>query len=246
MRFHHVLSSILSVFVLASVAAPAITQASVIVDMTRVIYNAAKGEKTVKLTNNGQSPSLVQSWLDTGALQAERDTLEVPFVVSPPMARIDPGKSQTLRILYSGEPLPQDRESLFWLNVLDIPPKADASRGDNLLQLSFRTRIKFFFRPADLAGTAIDAPAQLTWQLAASGARPVLRVSNPTPYHISFSTVELVTGGQTLAVKEPGMVAPFETRDLALPQPAAKSAGAQVRYQFINDYGGVGKGEAAL
>ncbi|MBO1114225.1 fimbria/pilus periplasmic chaperone [Bordetella petrii] len=246
MRFHRYLSIIFSAAALSLAVAPAITHASVVIGATRVIYEAASGEKTVRLTNKSQAPSLVQAWLDTGASQAERSTLEVPFVVSPPMSRIDPGKSQTLRIMHSGEPLPPDRESIFWLNVLDIPARPNAKNGENFLQLSFRSRIKFFFRPAGLAGTAMQAPQQLTWQLAGEGNRAVLRVSNPTPYHVSFAAVELASGEKTLAVKDPAMVAPFETRTLELPTTAMASTSMRVRYQFINDYGGISSGEAAL
>ncbi len=244
MRFHRYLSIIFSAAALSLAAAPAITHASVVIGATRVIYEAASGEKTVRLTNKSQAPSLVQAWLDTGAPQAERSTLEVPFVVSPPMSRIDPGKSQTLRIMHSGEPLPQDRESIFWLNVLDIPARPSAKNGENFLQLSFRSRIKFFFRPAGLTGTAMQAPEQLTWQLANEGNRAILRVSNPTPYHVSFAAVELASGEKALSVKDPGMVAPFETRVLEVPNTV--SPAMRVRYQFINDYGGVSNGEAAL
>ncbi|MBO9357430.1 fimbria/pilus periplasmic chaperone [Bordetella petrii] len=246
MHLHRFLPITLTAATLALAAAPAITQASIVINATRVIYEAASGEQTVRLTNKGKSPSLVQSWLDTGALQADRGTLDVPFIVSPPISRIDPGKSQTLRIMHSGEPLPQDRESVFWLNVLEIPPRPEDGHGTNYMQFSLRSRIKLFFRPAGLAGTAVEAPEKLTWQLATEGGRPMLQVANPTPYYVNFAVVELVTGGQTLSVQEPGMVAPFETRALALPRAATSAAGTQVRYQFINDYGGTTNGEAAL
>lgn len=36
---------------------------------------------------------------------------------------MEPKSGQTIRIVYTGESLPQDRESLFYLNVLDIPAK---------------------------------------------------------------------------------------------------------------------------
>lgn len=246
MRFHRYLSIVFSATALAVAAAPAITRASIVISATRVVYEAESGEKTVRLTNKGQTPSLVQAWLDIGASQADREALDVPFVLSPPMSRVDPGKSQTLRIMYSGEPLPQDRESIFWLNVLDIPARPDVGQDENFLQLSFRSRIKFFFRPEGLAGTAAEAPAQLNWQLGTEADRPVLRVANPTPYHISFATVELASAGQSLAVPDPGMLAPFETRALRLPRAVQLSPGMRVRYQFINDYGGITNNEASL
>ncbi len=50
--------------------------------------------------------------------------------------------------------LPKDRESVFWFNVLEVPPKPDAATVANqsLLQLAFRTRIKLFYRPEALKG----------------------------------------------------------------------------------------------
>ncbi|PJI52023.1 molecular chaperone EcpD, partial [Methylobacterium radiotolerans] len=60
--------------------------------------------------------------------------------------------------MHTGEPMPQDKESVFWLNVLEIPPKDKANQ--NLLQMAFRSRIKLFYRPAGLKGKAEDAPSQ--------------------------------------------------------------------------------------
>ncbi|WP_043219895.1 fimbrial biogenesis chaperone, partial [Burkholderia gladioli] len=89
----------------------AIADASVVIGGTRVIYGAGEPEVTIKLSNEGQSPALVQSWVDAGDTKSEPSTTKVPFVVTPPISRIDPSKSQTLRIVYTGEPLPKDRES---------------------------------------------------------------------------------------------------------------------------------------
>ncbi len=54
-----------------------------------------------------------------------------------------------MHVFYTGEPLPQDKESVFWLNVQESLPKPDANKaGVNRLQLNSRSRIKLFFRPA--------------------------------------------------------------------------------------------------
>ena len=71
--------------------------ASVIILATRVIFNAQAHETTVKLSNPGKRPALVQVWIDKGLANASPDTLKVPFVVSPPISRIEPGKGQVLR-----------------------------------------------------------------------------------------------------------------------------------------------------
>jgi len=245
MHIRRLFSATIVAIAMVAAAAPSASHASIVIGTTRVVYDAASGEKTVRLTNKGESPLLMQAWLDTGSPQDNRATLDVPFIVSPTMARIDPEKSQTLRIIHTGEPLAQDRESLFWLNVLGIPARPDAA-DNSFLQLSIRSRIKFFFRPAGLAGTAIEAPAKLTWRLIQSKGQPALEAANPTPFHVSFASIEVASGSQAIPVEEPGMLAPFETRAFPLPRAAAATVDTRVRYQFINDYGGATAGEAVL
>lgn len=234
------------VLALAFVAAPQ-TQASVVVAGTRVIYHAEDVEQTIKLTNMGKLPALTQVWLDKGDPKASPSSIQVPFTVSPPVARIDPDKGQTLRILYTGEALPQDRESVFWLNVLEVPPKLAASdAGANRLQMAFRSRIKLFFRPAGLKGSADDAPAQVTWRLVETDNHAALEARNPTPYHVSLSSLELMGGGKTARFEDGGMVNPGETQTFPLSGDVYQGAGAKVRYHAINDFGGPSDGEAAL
>jgi chaperone protein EcpD len=107
--------------VLLAMAAPG-AFASVVLAGTRVIYPEKEREVTLKLTNEGTSPALVQAWVDDGNANATPDEAKSPFTLVPPLFRLDPKKGQTLRIIYLREPLPSDRESLFWLNVLEVPP----------------------------------------------------------------------------------------------------------------------------
>jgi fimbrial chaperone protein/chaperone protein EcpD len=223
------------------------TQAAVVIAGTRVIYRGGDTEQTVKLTNEGKSPALTQIWLDKGDPKASPSAVEVPFTITPPLARIDPGKGQTLRILHTGEALPQDRESVFWLNVLEVPPKVAASDADaNHLQMAFRSRVKMFYRPAGLKGRAEEAPAQISWRVVQADGRPALEARNPTPYHVSFSTLEVIDAGKTVRSEDSGMVNPGETQTFPLSGAVSQGAGTTVRYRAINDFGGVIEGDAAL
>jgi len=223
-------------------AAATLAHASVVITGTRVIYPAQAREVTVKLNNNGAHPALVQSWIDDGDASTDAQQRPMPFTITPPVFRIDPTKGQMLRVTYTGEPLPTDRESVYWLNVLEIPPKPQLSDEDsrNHLQLAFRTRIKLFFRPAGLEGDANAAPAKLTWSLArASGddKRVVLLVKNPTPYHVSVTQASVEVGGKTYE-STPDMIAPRGQGEFAidglqdLPQEPPR-----IRFETINDYG---------
>lgn len=222
--------------------------ASVTIGGTRVVYPLDQREVTVKLENDSRNPSLVQVWMDDGNADAKPGETKVPFVITPPIFRMDPQKSQTLRVMYSGEALPQDRESVYWLNVLDIPPKAANTTEANTLQLAYRTRIKVFVRPPKLPGRPEEAPRQLDWKVvpAPVGKGQALAVSNPGAYYVSFSSIDVTTNGHTYKNDNGGMVAPHGTQIIPVPQMAGVQASAKVHYIAISDFGGPIEGDATL
>ncbi|MDR2324713.1 MAG: fimbria/pilus periplasmic chaperone [Acidovorax sp.] len=226
---------------------PTLTQASVVIGATRVIYPDKESEVTLRLTNPGPLPALVQAWVDSGDPSSAPSNVQVPFIVTPPMARIDPNKAQTLRIVYTGEPLPTEHESVFWLNVLDIPPKPSAEEAEtNKIQLAFRSRIKLFFRPTGLTGKADEAPSKLSWQLIQKDGKQAIQAHNPTPFHVSLTEVHVHSAGQVATFDEGGMIGPGKTRIFVLKGQATDAPGARVRHRALNDYGGPVDGEALL
>lgn len=229
-------------------AIPLAQATGIVVNGTRVVYPAAKREVTISLHNAGESPSLVQAWLDSGDLHSKPGESKVPFVLTPPLFRLDPTKVQSLRLVYTHDPLPQDRESLFWLNVLDIPPRAAVNPDlPNQLDLAFKHRMKVFFRPQGLAGSAADAPARLTWKFIAKDGKPArLEASNPTAYHVSLTQVTATWGGHPVTIKV-DMVDPFASRSFDLPAdaPAMPPTSTAIEYWFVNDFGGNVSGTAS-
>ncbi|MCS5808822.1 molecular chaperone [Klebsiella pneumoniae subsp. pneumoniae] len=145
---------------------------------TRVIYQEGKREAAISVTNaDTHTPYLVQSWVEN---YAENDKARVPFIVTPPLFRLDPEQNNVLRINFIGASLPRDRESVFWLNVKSIAP---TPQGEvNKLQVNIKSKFKIFYRPNDLAGDPAKAWQQL--KFSQSGGR--LTVINPTPYFVSF------------------------------------------------------------
>ena len=81
------LRSLMVVVATFSLFASAHSQASVVIGGTRMVYPADDREITVKLTNEGSRPALVQVWLDQGDETSTPDTADVPFTVSPPIFR---------------------------------------------------------------------------------------------------------------------------------------------------------------
>jgi chaperone protein EcpD len=215
--------------------------ANVIIAGTRVIFPAADGEVTVRLTNQNAKPALIESWVDSGDPMSTPDKVKTPFLITPPLFRMEPGRDQSLRILFthSDQPLPTDRESVFWLNVLEVPPKPSSLevQNANTLQMAIRSRIKLFYRPAGLAGDPVKAPGELSFKATTKAGTAAVVVHNPTPYYVTITDLRVTVGGAEHKA-EAGMVAPLS--DLSLPVTDLKqapAAGSAIEYHCINDYG---------
>lgn len=215
----------------------AAAHANVVIGGTRVVFPAQQGEVTVRLSNEGDHPALVEAWIDTGDSKSAPDSANAPFLITPPLFRMEPHKDQNLRIIYTqgSQPLPTDRETVFWLNVLEVPPKPSGPQyaGRNYLQFAIRSRLKLFYRPANLPGDAIKAPDKLSFT--AQGT--TLDVRNPTPYYITIGSLSLGPDGKPIDGAD-GMVAPFGDLHLPLKGLAqAPAAGTLITFVTINDYG---------
>jgi P pilus assembly chaperone PapD len=227
-----------------------VTQASVIIAGTRVVFPAKDGEVTVRLTNDNTHPALVEAWIDNGDPHSTPDKVNVPFLITPPLFRMEEHRDQSLRIIATpaAASLSGDRESLFWLNVLEIPPKPSGQQfaGKNTLQFAIRSRLKFFYRPANLAGDPDKAPEQMTWKVVTDGQGYALEVHNPTPYHVTIVNVALEIGGHAYTA-DSGMVDPLGALRLPVKGLAqAPAGGTPITYDSINDFGATPAHQASV
>lgn len=108
------IKSFQAVLLATAVLATSNASADIVISGTRIIYPQSSKDVVVNLDNHGTKPLLVQTWLDDGRDGVNPEELKLPFIITPPVSRIDPKKGQSIRITYTGTPLPQDRESLFW------------------------------------------------------------------------------------------------------------------------------------
>ncbi|MBD9646303.1 molecular chaperone [Pantoea sp. PNT02] len=197
--------------------------AGIIVGGTRLIYPEDKNEVSIAVKNpDKETDYLIQSWLDN---EDKNNSAKVPFVVTPPLFRLDRESDNILRIANAGARLPSDRETLYFLNVRSIGATPKEQTG-NSLQLVLRTRIKFIYRPSSLSNDgAMNAYKSLTFTRQGNE----LIVKNPTPYYVTFATLKV--GGQD--IKEPGMVVPRGELRIKT------NRSGPVEWQAINDYGGM-------
>ncbi len=206
--------------------------AGVVITGTRIIYPGDKSEVTVTLKNTSKKSALVQSWIDTGDPRADPTNNPVPFIIMPPITRINGEKGQSLRLMNYGGRLPDDRESLFWLNVLSISPKEKSNI--NSISVAYQTRMKLFYRPSKLIGGVIGAARKLSWKRT----KNKLIITNPTAFYISILKVNW-SGVEMEDVIHADIIAPFSKKTFSLNQRTDLQRENDFRYEIIDDMGAV-------
>lgn len=204
-------------------------QAAIALDRTRVVFNG--GDKSVSLSisnENKQLPYLAQGWIEDEA----GNKITTPLTVLPPLQRIEPGAKSQVKVqgLSDVSLLAQDRETLFYFNLREIPPKSDKP---NTLQLALQTRIKLFYRPKSLDNTEGMAPWQEQLTLTKQGDKYLL--NNPTPYYVTIIDASSKKDDTSVSGFEPLMLAPKGSEILNV---GSSVLGGSPVLTYVNDYGG--------
>lgn len=205
---------------------PLTVQAAVTLDRTRVVFDGASKSISLNIGNdNQQQPYLAQSWLED---EQQNKMLTGPLIITPPVQRLEPGAKGIIRVKATGSvsQLPQDRESLFYFNLREIPPESDQP---NVLQIALQTKIKLFYRPK-----ALTREPGAVWQdqLVLRTETGGYRIDNPTPYYVTV----IGLGGS----EQQSLEGDFDSVMLAPKSSARVKSGiyAKPYLTYINDYGG--------
>nr|WP_314478880.1 molecular chaperone [uncultured Pseudomonas sp.] len=211
-----------------------IAQAALTISQTRIVHESTKRSSSVVAANPSKATFAAQAWINT---EADDTTTAVPLIASPNLFKLEPGSEQTIQINAIPNDLPQDRESLFYFNLQEIP---QAQKGDpqNALTFALRTRIKVFYRPTQLKSRPQDHLQNLAWSVQTLDGKPYLVVDNPSPYYFTFNqlTLRSVKGSEKIDARK--MALPLG-RQTYLLKDLTVQAGLKVEFTTINDYGGL-------
>ncbi len=202
---------------------------AVSMDRTRVIFDGNQKSVSLNISNNNkQLPYLAQGWIEN----TEGQKIQSPLVLLPPVQRLEPGKSSQVKIeaLPAINALPQDRESLFYFNLREIPPKSDKP---NTLQIALQTRVKLFYRPKAIVPEKNNTPWQEKLTLEKQGEQYILK--NPTPYYVTIINATANTKSTNGKEFTPVMVPPFSQDNLGV---NVSLLGSSPVLTYINDFGG--------
>lgn len=193
-----------------------------------------KGGVAMNVTNNTDRNYLLKGSVavmdsDTGRFGPD-DAALPPFVILPPLARLEAGGKYSFRVRQVGGALPKDRESACIVSVTAIPStnepvipmrrtpdgsaapapeqaKTSADKGAQL-QIALRMNMRLFYRPE---GIPERDYAVIAGQLKFRAAGDALLVENPTPYFVQLSDVSL-NGKKVKPELMQGYVRPKDSR----------------------------------
>lgn len=194
---------------------PTVAQAGIIASATRVVFHEGDTEKTLMLVNTNNYPIVAQTWVDNGDVNAAPELSHAPFISLPSVFGMQPGMFKGLKIILTDTSLPTDRESVFWLNLYEIPPQ---SAHDVPLQsrvtLAMNTQMKIFYRPKKLADEAKHAPDNVSFKLEKSGKGYQLICKNNSAFYLSFANLSVQLGKRSYPVQLQSdmMAAPFSNK----------------------------------
>lgn len=215
--------------------------ANTYVNKTRVIVTEKSQEESFIIHNEGISPVLIQSWIDDGNEYTQPEKIDVPFILLPPIFRVEANSSFNVRVLTIKnklKDLPKDRESLFWLNVLEIPPKG--INKDNSFQVAFRTRLKLFYRPKNIENEDINsAIGRIKYSIVRGNVKNLL-IQNPSPFFLTLMSVSDKNGLISDKLPNQGIIEPFGEMLVTVKQQEEPNV-KDVILQYVDDYGVIAK-----
>ena len=236
---HRIFSLLVCVLVIMSGTYAHAAEGGISLKQTRVIIDADSKSESITLVNRSKRVYLILSSVHKLPDGARESPLDIPFMIIPPLFRLESESTNTLMVLRKDtSKLPDDRESIFYLSFLAIPAVSKPENGgieDGLIQprvsIGIRSVIKLFYRPAGLVTSVRDAPGELSFQQQGTS----IYTHNPTPYFMTLTRLKI--NGESVDMNESGaMIAPYSSIRYRFSDTAR-----DVSWSVINDYGGVSR-----
>ncbi|MCW0330262.1 fimbrial biogenesis chaperone [Pantoea ananatis] len=202
-------------------------QASVVLNGTRIIIDGSKNEKTIQFTNAGDQPALIQ----IQAVHPDANSTP-PFVALPQIFRIAPNAGQTVKVKVTEKNVPQDRESLFYLDYTELPSVKKGDEDKNKLYLIIKNRVKVIVRPGDLDFSVDRVRQALSWRIQGHA----ILLKNASPFYANIRSFVLVKGNNALSWDDAVTLAPFSEQRITLKGHSSLS-GYALNAILINDFG---------
>ncbi|NNA54511.1 molecular chaperone [Pseudomonas koreensis] len=226
-------------------AGPAQAASSVLIWPIDPVLEADQQASALWLENRGTETANLQirvfSWSQSGFAEQYQNQREV--IGSPPVAKIEPGQKQLVRLTRTKD-VPPGQELAYRIIIDEIPaaqpPAAEGGKTAAAIRFQMRYSVPLFAygaglwskedstRPRDPKGIGVP---QLSWRTVAVDGRPYVEVRNQGAVHARLTDVMIKQGAQSKPLAEGllGYVLPGAVMRWPAPGPLASESALQVR-----------------
>ena len=200
------------------------SHAAFVLNITRYVFDEKRENISVQVDNQSTQEYGGQIWIEN----QDQNDKNVYFVPSPTFFKVADQHKQILRILKINDALPKDKESLFWINIQEIP-KAPKD-GVNALSIALHTQVKMIYRPDILKDKRENAEKNI--KLINDESSTVL--FNDSPYY--FALINVKQNGKNVNLGDDvknkiAVFSPFEKISLN------KKLTGNISFVAFDDYG---------
>lgn len=217
------------------------TKATIVPLQGRVIFSRSDIDRRLLIVNNdSHAPVLLQSWIDEGDSRDINKEKNYPFVVIPPVAKMAPGKILNLKVLPTEKinDLPKDRESVFWINLYEIPGviRSQQEKYTNKIEVGLISQLKITYRPFKDNMNVKGIADAISIHVADNGQS--LEFVNSSPYYVTLVSIKVKSpsGDQLLKMGMNRMIAPFSNKRFSVNK-LTHSKNIIVEYTLVDDAG---------
>ncbi|MCT6517347.1 molecular chaperone [Proteus vulgaris] len=168
-----------------AISLPIYGYTSIEINKDKFIFIESKNQEVIEIKNSINSDYFIQSWISH---YDENNDSELPFMITPPLFKIEKDEDYSLKIFKIDEIEKKDRETLYKINIKRIPVLSDSDDNKNLLHISMNSVYNLIYRPISIEKNAVDAYKKIEFL---KNQNNEFIINNPTPYFITLLNVHL-------------------------------------------------------
>lgn len=200
------------------------SQSSIEINKDKFIFIESVNQEIIEINNKENNDYFIQSWVTH---YDKENSNEIPFMVTPPLFKIEKDETFSLKIFKKDEIKERDRETLYRINIKRIPILLNSDNNKNMLHVSINSVYNLIYRPISIEKDAKDAYKKIEFL---KNKNNEFIINNPTPYFIALSSVYF---NRMLIVNESKTIPPFKKYNTK----KIISESGYVKWKIFNQHG---------
>lgn len=203
---------------------PTYSQSSIEINKDKFIFIESINQEIIEINNKTNNDYFIQSWITH---YDKKDSNEIPFMVTPPLFKIEKDETFSLKIFKTDKIKEKDREMLYRINIKRVPILLNPENSKNMLHVSINSVYNLIYRPLSIEKDAKDAYKKIEFL---KNKNNELIINNPTPYFIALSSVYF---NRILIINESKTIPPFKKYNTK----KIISESGNVKWKIFNQHG---------